>query len=168
MTLPFDPIEEAAHNWAARGWAATDAMRAATAITRAHQILHARIDEALAPLGLNFSRFEVLALLSFTRHGQLPMGKIGMRLQVHPASVTNTVTRLEADELVERHPHPSDRRATLARLLPLGREKADKGAALLGDMQYGLVGLDPNEFEQTYAALTDFRRNNGDFGAYLD
>ena len=87
---------------------------AATSITRAHQILSGRIDAALAPVGLNFSRFEVLALLSFTKEGELPLGKVGDRLQVHPASVTNTVNRLEADGLVARKPHPTDRRTTLA------------------------------------------------------
>ena len=64
---------------------------AATSITRAHQVLVGRIDAALAPIPLNFGRFEVLALLDLTRKGQLPLGKIGDRLQVHPASVTNTV-----------------------------------------------------------------------------
>ena len=110
MALEFDPIEEAAANWRAAGWDGVEAMTAATSITRAHQILSGRIDAALAPLGLNFSRFEVLALLSFARAGELPLGKVGDRLQVHPASVTNTVNRLEADGLVERRPHPTDRR----------------------------------------------------------
>ena len=86
--LAFDPIVEARRNWQRSDWTAIEAMQAATSITRAHQILHSRIDEALAPLDLNFSRFEVLALLSFTRAGSLPMGKIGDRLQVHAASVT--------------------------------------------------------------------------------
>ena len=56
MTLDFDPIDEAAANWRGAGWAAVGAMTAATSITRAHQILSGRIDTALAPLGLNFSR----------------------------------------------------------------------------------------------------------------
>lgn len=163
MSLPFDPIEEAARNWQRRGWGAVDAMRAATTITRVHQVLHARIDAALDPLGLNFSRFEVLALLSFTREGRLPMGKIGARLQVHPASVTNTVTRLEADGLVERSPHETDRRATLARLLPPGRAKAESGAEVLAAIDYGLGGLDLAAFSAGYDTLTAYRHRNGDF-----
>ena len=56
------------------------------------------------PYGLTFARFEALALLSFSRRGALPLGKIGDRLQVHPTSVTNTVNRLERDGLVRRAP----------------------------------------------------------------
>ena len=45
-------------------------------------------------------------LLLFSRRGSLPMARIGERLQVHPASVTNAVDRLEAQGLVRRVPHP--------------------------------------------------------------
>lgn len=163
MALPFDPIEEAARNWRSRGWEAVDAMRAATNITRAHQILHARVDAALAPLQLNFSRFEVLALLSFTRHGELPMGKIGARLQVHPASITNTIARLETDGLVERRPHPSDGRTILARILTEGRARAEAGQEALAAVGYGLDGLDLDDFSTGGEALTRYREINGDF-----
>ena len=131
MPLPFDPIAEARRNWEARGWDAVDAMTAATSITRAHQILLKRIDTALEPFGLVFSRFEALALLSFTRTGALPLARIGERLQVHPTSVTNTIDRLEADGLVARVPHPTDRRATLAEITPAGRSLVTDAAKAL-------------------------------------
>ena len=76
MPLSFDPIAEARRNWEAHGWGAAVQMSAATSITRAHQILLQRIDAALEPHGLVFSRFEALALLSFSRTGSLPLGKI--------------------------------------------------------------------------------------------
>jgi DNA-binding MarR family transcriptional regulator len=163
MALDFDPIEEAARNWATRGWGGTDVMRAATAITRAHQILHGRIDAALAPLDLNFSRFEVLALLSFTRAGELPMGKIGDRLQVHAASVTNTIQRLEVLGFVDRIRHQDDGRTVLARLLPAGRTAAQAGAEALAAIEYGLEGLQPEERDRVAEALVEFRAANGDF-----
>ena len=145
------------------GWGAVDAMRAATSITRAHQILHARIDEALRPLDLNFSRFEVLALLSFTREGQLPMGKIGDRLQVHAASVTNTIRRLEASGFVERVTHPDDGRAILARLLPAGRSAAEAGAEALAVIEFGVAGLDGSGRTMVVETLTGYRAANADF-----
>jgi DNA-binding MarR family transcriptional regulator len=163
MGLRFDPIEEAGRNWARRGWGAIPSMRAATSITRAHQILGSRIDAALAPLGLNFSRFEVLALLSFTKEGQLPMGKIGDRLQVHAASVTNTVNRLEADGLVGRVPHPDDGRTVLAVLTAQGRRLAGRGAAALEAIDYGLEGLGDDDLDAAWRSLIGFRAANGDF-----
>src|SRR2546423_8844611 len=105
--LPFDPIEEAERQWQAHGWsAAAPGMAAVTSVVRAHQIFLSRIDAVLAPFALTFARYELLVLLSFTRRGLLPLGKLGVRLQVHPASVTNAVDRLQAGGLVTRQPHP--------------------------------------------------------------
>jgi DNA-binding MarR family transcriptional regulator len=163
MALDFDPITEAGRKWDVREWGATKAMLAATSITRAHQILHARIDAALAPLDLNFSRFEVLALLSFTKDGQLPMGKIGDRLQVHAASVTNTIQRLEASGFVERIKHPDDGRGTLARLLPAGEAMVRRGASALEAIDYGLGGLREDRRADVFDALIEFRQANQDF-----
>lgn len=122
MGLDFDPIEEARTNWKHHGWGDGRAMVAATSITRAHQIVLARINAALAPFDLTFSRFEVLALLYFARENSLPMGKIGARLQVHPTSVTSLVNRLVSDALVERVDHPTDRRTTLVALTARGEK----------------------------------------------
>ena len=118
--LPFDPISEARSNWEANGWQAVDAMSAATSITRANQLVIGRINEALAPFDLTFSRFEALALLHFTRRGSLPLGKMGSRLMVHPTSVTNAIDRLERDGLVRRMPHAGDRRTVLAEITDEG------------------------------------------------
>lgn len=116
-----DPIAEATRQWEAHGWGeAAPGMAAVTTITRVNRILVARIETALAPLGLSFARFEILRLLGFARERQLPMGKIGDRLQVHPASVTSAVTRLERDGLIKRQVAPHDNRIVLARLLPAG------------------------------------------------
>ena len=64
-------------------------------------------------------------LLSFTRAGALPLGKVGERLQVHRTSVTNIIDKLEADGLVRRVPHEADRRTTLAEITDAGRDVAE-------------------------------------------
>ena len=163
MSLPFDPIAEARRNWEAHGWGAEDRMSAATSITRAHQILLQRIDAALGPHGLVFSRFEALALLFFSQAGALPLGKVGDRLQVHPTSVTNTVDRLEADGLVDRIPHPTDRRTTLARITPAGRRRVVQAADALAEIGFGLDGMSPADLARAEGALVDLRREAGDF-----
>ncbi len=138
-------------------------MAAATSITRAHQILLGRINEALAPLDLTFSRFEALALLSFTRSGELPLGKMGDRLQVHPASITNTIDRLERDGLVQRRRHPTDRRTTLARITDAGRGAAEEGATRLAEIEFGLAELPKASLRRLGDDITDLRRRAGDF-----
>lgn len=137
-------------------------MAGTTSIMRANQIVLARLDEALRPLGLTFARYEALTLLSFTKTGRLPMAKIGDRLMVHPASVTHTIDRLERDGLVRREPDPRDRRGRLAVLTPAGRKLARKAAKAVGDVQFGLP-LEPKLAEQLVAILKEFRRTAGDF-----
>ncbi len=163
MPLDFDPVAEARRNWEHRDWTAAEAMAAATSISRANQILLGRIDAVLAPMRLTFSRFEALALLHFTRDGCLPMGKMGERLQVHAASVTNTVDRLERDGHVERQRHPDDGRTVLACITASGRDVVERAAAALGAVSFGLAGSDRVDFDEVTAALTPVRRNAGDF-----
>jgi DNA-binding MarR family transcriptional regulator len=143
MTLDFDPIEEARRQWAERGWGALEAMSAATTITRAHQVVLSQIDRALKPFGLTFSRYEALVLLSFTRHGSLPLGKMAERLMVHSTSITNTIDRLERDGFVRRMPHPTDRRLILAEITDEGRLVVKEATDSLVDIDFGLPVLEP-------------------------
>src|SRR6188472_2244009 len=81
--LPFDPILRAAALWDERiGPSRT--MAAVTSVMRVQQILLSAVDGALRPHGLTFARYEALVLLSFSRHGRLPMRVMGDRLQLHP------------------------------------------------------------------------------------
>lgn len=162
--LPFDPIEAAHGTWVERGWTdAADGMAAVTSVMRAHQIMLARVDDTLRPLGLTFARYELLMLLQFSRTGSLPLSKIGSRLQVHPASVTNVVDRLERDRLVRRRPHPDDRRAVLAEITDEGRATAEKATAALNDTAFRHPGLSRDKVTALVALLTDLRRDAGDF-----
>ena len=109
-----DPIAAARANWERAGWGdVADGMVAVTSVMRAHQILLARVENALRPYDLSFSRYELLRLLAFSRTGALPITKASERLQVHVTSVTHAIRRLEADGLVQRVPHPTDGRTTL-------------------------------------------------------
>ncbi|MGF7237475.1 MAG: MarR family transcriptional regulator [Frankia sp.] len=162
--LPFDPIEEARHHWRARGWVeAADGMAAVTSIMRAQQIVQARVDAELRPLSLTFARYELLMLLSFSRHGALPMTKIGSRLQVHPTSVTNAVDRLEAARLVRRRTHPTDRRTTLVELTPDGAAAAESATERLNQRVFATPGLSEGDVTSLIEVLTDMRRTAGDF-----
>ena len=124
--LPFDPIQEAARLWDQR-WDETPRMRAVTSLMRVHQLVLTELDDLLRPLGLTFARYEVLVLLSFSRRGALPLGKIGERLQVHATSVTPLAKRLESAGLIQRIPHPEDGRAVLASITPLGQRTLPTG-----------------------------------------
>lgn len=163
--LPFDPIAEARRQWVSHGWDEPGAMAAVTSIVRAHQILLGRINTVLRPLDLTFARYEALVLLSFTRSGSLPLGKMGERLQVHPASITNAIDRLEGDGLVVRVPHPTDGRATLAEITARGRAKVEQATAVLTGIRFGADGLDDAAALRLFEELEPLRRTARDFDA---
>ena len=162
--LRFDPIAEARRNWLANGWdESADGMALITSVVRVQQIFLARIERTLTPFGLTFARYEVLMLLTFTRTGQMPLGKIGQRLQVHPASVTNVIDRLEVDGLVRRRAHPTDQRTTLASITAKGRRVAAAATEVLNADVFAHVGPPPDQLVELCDALTDLRRAAGDF-----
>jgi DNA-binding MarR family transcriptional regulator len=162
--LPFDPIAEARRQWEEHGWAdAAPGMAAVTSVMRAQQILLGRVEEVLRPHGLTFARYELLMLLSFSRAGAMPLSRIGARLQVHPTSVTNAVDRCEAQGLVRRVPHPSDRRTTLAELTPAGRELATKATESLNREVFTGLGLSPDDVDAVVGVFARFRSRHGDF-----
>src|SRR5690348_10632899 len=144
--LPFDPVNEAARNWTERwGDDPVPSMRAVTSIMRVQQILLARLNDELKPFDLTFPRYEALMLLYYSRRGALPLGKMGVRLQVHRTSVTNIIDGLERSGYVVRERHERDRRTILAAITPKGREVAEKATPVLNEMRFGIGPLDGEE-----------------------
>src|SRR3954467_3300195 len=146
--LPFDPVNEAAKNWAEHwGDDPVPSMRAVTSIMRVQQILLARLNDELRPFDLTFPRYEALMLLFYTRRGALPLGKMGDRLQVHRTSVTNIIDGLERSGFVTREPHERDRRTTLAAITPAGRATAEQVTPILNEMRFGTAPLEGPELD---------------------
>ena len=160
--LGFDPIDEAARQWGLR-WTAVDQMHAVTSLMRVQQLVLAELDELLRPHGLTFARYEALVLLTFSRAGSLPLGKMGERLQVHPTSVTSIVDRLEAAGLVVRRRHPEDGRGVLAEITDSGRSLVDRATAELVGADFGLGALDDDGLRDLSALLRPIRQSAGDF-----
>jgi DNA-binding MarR family transcriptional regulator len=161
-TLAFDPIAEARRHWDDR-WPGGAPMAAATSIMRAQQIVLARVDEALKPFDLTFARYEALVLLTFSQRGSLPLGKMGERLMVHPTSVTNIVDRLEAQALVRRVDHPTDRRTTLCEITPAGRSLVTKATKAVTAIDLGVAGLTDRDLDELTHLLGKLRHTAGDF-----
>jgi DNA-binding MarR family transcriptional regulator len=137
-------------------------MRAATSIFRVQQILLARFDEVLRPHALTFARYEVLVLLGFSRHGELPLKVIGSRLMVHPTSVTNAIDRLAAAGYVTRRPNPADGRGVLAAITDDGRRVVTVATDALTGLDFGLGDLPEAEREELFAILKRVRLGAGD------
>jgi DNA-binding MarR family transcriptional regulator len=160
--LAFDPIDEAARLWSDR-WDGVEQMRAVTSLMRVHQLILNELDEILRPHGLTFARYEALVLLTFSRKGALPLGKMGERLQVHPTSVTSIVHRLETAELVRRERHPTDGRTVLAAITVEGRQRVAAATADLVSADFGLGSLGEGELGKVFDLLRPIRLAAGDF-----
>ena len=161
-TSQRDPIAEARRQWDSHGWTeAAPGMVAVTTITRVQQILAGRVEEALSPLGLTFARFEILRLLGFTRAGRLPMGKISDRLQVHPASVTSAVKRLEREGLITRHTDELDNRIVLASISSRGREVLAPATEAVNRI-FESIELEEAEVDALIALIDPIRDAAGD------
>ena len=160
--LSFDPIDEAAAQWARR-WDGVPQMHAVTSLMRVQQLVLARLDAILKTHALTFARYEALVLLTFSSRGSLPLGKMGERLQVHPTSVTSIVDRLEAAGLVVRRRHPEDGRAVLAEITEAGRALVERATADLVGADFGLGALGESDLRALSELLRPVRKDAGDF-----
>ncbi|CAO5192952.1 putative transcription regulator protein [Frankia sp. AiPs1] len=90
-----------------------------------HRVRRA-VDEALrAGVGLTLRRFKILSLLEDA--GPCRLRDLADTVRVAPRTMTETVDGLESAGLIERRPHPADRRAVLVTLTPAGHIVLDEG-----------------------------------------
>ena len=90
-------------------------------IRKASYWVQQHAQDSVAATGLGLTDFAVLKALLYT--GPLPVNTIGSKVLLTSGSITSAVDRLEAEGLVKREPHPSDRRASLVSLTKAGRSK---------------------------------------------
>lgn len=131
-------INDMKTQWDAQGRAGSEEMTAASWLLRANLLLVATYENVLGTLGLTMARWECLAVLYWSKNGALGLTKMSERLAVHPTTITYAVDQLEKAGLVERVPHPHDRRQILAALTPKGRKLTERGLDLLEKERFGL------------------------------
>ncbi len=105
-------------------------------------------------LGLTFGRAK--ALRRIARH-PMTMGELAAKLGIDAPYATLVVDELERQGLVERLPHPTDRRAKLVAATPTGAAAAGKAEEILNRLPPGLAALSGAELE-TLAAILDKAR----------
>jgi DNA-binding MarR family transcriptional regulator len=103
------------------------------------------------------ARFDLMAQLE--RHpGGLSMGELSQRLMVTGGNVTGLTDQLEAEGLVERSAHPSDRRSWNVALTPAGRRQFRRMAAAHEQWVIELLsGLSAAEKAQVHALLATLK-----------
>jgi DNA-binding MarR family transcriptional regulator len=112
---------------------------------------------------LTFARYEVLTWLATDPEPSLTLSWISKTLRIPPATVTNVIDRLEADKLVQRVPHPSDARTTLAEITPRGRKAANNATRDLNSTVYERIGLSEQQRKQLIDLLAELRASGNEF-----
>ncbi len=121
-------------------------------ISRMGFVAQKQFAERIDSLGLSTRMWGALNVLeaegAITQHALC--GCIGM----DPSSMVSTIDELEAKGLVQRRPHPSDRRAHALHLTDNGRQTLSRGRKLAKGAQEELLApLSAQEREQLHGLL---------------
>jgi DNA-binding MarR family transcriptional regulator len=87
--------------------------------------------------------------------GAMPMREIARRLDVSPQAVTGLVDGLEADGLIGRERHSTDRRLTMIRLSPYAKDGVKAARAARQDALSDLFRDLPKEDRAAFARVAE-------------
>ncbi|GAA2617445.1 MULTISPECIES: MarR family winged helix-turn-helix transcriptional regulator [Streptomyces] len=104
------------------------------------QRISEHVRERAATLGLTASQATALREMS----GPMTMRELAERMSCEPSNTTFVVDKLEKQSLIERHPHPTDRRAKQLVLTDEGTALRERLLGLLA-VDSPLSGLAPEE-----------------------
>jgi DNA-binding MarR family transcriptional regulator len=112
---------------------------------------HTRRRQVSEALGMSFGRARAIRLLA---RRPMSMKELAAALGIDPPNATVVVDDLEAQGLVRRSPHPTDRRAKLVGATGKGKDLARRADEILGTPPPGLSGLNPEDLEALRRILT--------------
>jgi DNA-binding MarR family transcriptional regulator len=128
----------------------------AFALMHAGRRIEARLEEALAGVGLSGAKHAALSFLVAQDH-PISLSELAEKLTCVRSNVTQLVDRLEADGLVKRIDDPADRRAVRAEVTRLGRERHAAGwrvvNPVLRDVAEELSAVDPKVLKRALDAV---------------
>jgi DNA-binding MarR family transcriptional regulator len=124
-------------------------------IHAAHRV-EARLEEALAGVGLSGAKNSALCVL-VAEDRPISLSELAEKLTCVRSNVTQLVDRLEADGLVKRTDDPADRRVVRAEVTGLGRRRHAAGArvvdAVLQEVARELSAVDPQALKRALDAV---------------
>jgi DNA-binding MarR family transcriptional regulator len=128
----------------------------AFALMHAGHRVEARLEKALAGVGLSGAKHAALSVL-VNQDRPISLSELAEKLTCVRSNVTQLVDRLEGDGLVKRIDDPADRRAVRAQVSRLGRERHAAGAkvvnAVLKDIARELSAVDPKVLKRALDAI---------------
>jgi DNA-binding MarR family transcriptional regulator len=92
--------------------------------------MNARVRDRVAELGLTVAQASALRELT----GPMTMSELAGRMSCEPSNATAVIDKLERHELIQRRPHPTDRRARHLTLTPEGAKQRKRLLRILNDV----------------------------------
>ena len=89
-------------------------------LARASHLVSEDFTPVLKKAGIDRGRWRILAALSDA--GEMTIGRLAKAVLMKQPTLTKSLDRMEAEDLVKRHNAPNDRRSTLVRITDHGRE----------------------------------------------
>jgi MarR family transcriptional regulator for hemolysin len=122
------------------------------------RLLRKRFEQNARGSGLTRSQWQVLAYLA--QNEGINQSGLADLLEVEPITLGRIVDKLKTLTLIERHPHPSDRRVWLLHLTPAARSKLAQ-LRRLGDVTRGeaLTGVSETDTERLLKTLQALKTN---------
>jgi DNA-binding MarR family transcriptional regulator len=134
-----------------------------TSLLRLHHLMTATLDHQLRnAFNLSLTDFQILKALQLSETGTWLLSRLAWHLMVHATTVTLSIDRLEAKQLVNRRSHPHDRRASLVTITPAGRDVAVAATESLSQHEFGLPGLTAAQARTLIATVARVRASAGD------
>jgi DNA-binding MarR family transcriptional regulator len=157
-----DPVDWVAHWWAKQGYGESERFLAMTSLLRVHQLMTDAMSDVLKQFDLTLNSYFLVLSVQLSDKGQLLLSHLARRIMVHPTTVTLLTDRLESQGLLVREPHPTDRRATFAKITPAGRALVNEASRALAEIDFGVPELTKSGAKQLIALLRPVRAELGD------
>lgn len=158
-----DPVSRARQLWRDQDFGEDEGgFLAMTSVLRVHRMMSLAAEQELKPHDIKLNDYMLLMTLAMSENGMRPLARLARSLLVHPTTATLATDRLEARGLLERTPHPSDRRATLVRITDAGRDLLQRATKALEALDYGFGGTDSADRAELVEVLDRIRAASGD------
>jgi DNA-binding MarR family transcriptional regulator len=136
---------------------------AMTSLLRLHHLMTTAVEQSLrADFKISLTEYQILKALQLSETGTWLLSRMARHLMVHATTVTLAVERLETKQLVKRHSHPRDRRATLMTITDDGRELTDRATDALHRIEFGLPDLATSQARSLMTMVARVRAAAGD------
>ena len=149
---------------AAFEWADRVAIEDALAVNAAYAAQMSALTKLCTALGINrtVGRHALIRLLHFANEHRLTQFEIASEMQVTSSNVTFLVDGLEKEGLVQRLPHPTDRRTVHVHLTPEGEDFAKIIVPSMARFMAAMLDGFSDDEKRVFAGFLERFRHNAD------